>query len=1066
MPVSDAQPMDEPEGSSTQRLAPRRRRQRIALGMAAVVSLAVGSAWISRERIAGNAIDNYLQANGVAARYDIVTIGPQSQIVENFVVGDPARPDLVIRRLVVETGVGWAGPEVRRVRVEGARVFAKMSGGHVSFGALDPLVFSGADAPPALPAINVTIVDARALVESDYGRIGVSLAGEGQIDDGFAGTLAVVAPGIGTAGCRARSATMFGTLTTNEGAPAIDGPLRLRDVACGDAELERADIGALVSLNRDFSAAEADLRLTGKAMSFSQFSGTSLSGTARVNWAADRLAIGHNLTITAIASPHGRLEKLGAEGRWRGSVDGDSGQWEGALRGSRLDTGRAIAPRLDNAVRGAEGTLFAPLLARVQSAMQRSLVAADFRAEGIVRHKGATASLIVPDASLLSRNGVKVAALSRFGANLSARGLSGLGGNILVGGEGLPDINGRIEQRRGGDWTLRAAMADYAAGANRLAIPRLTLQGSASGAVAFEGLAQASGALPGGGVTDLTVPLQGTWSDSRGLALGLRCTPVRFERMVLSGLSLDGQSITLCPEGTAPLLAYDEALKLAARTGPLNFAGMLGENPASLSAKAVTLRYPQPFVIDDWKATIGAGDNEVRLSGVALEGSLAGEPAGTFNGGRARLAAVPLDLAAITGDWRYSHGVLQIANAAFVLSDRPAQGEARFFPLKANGASLTFADNRIAAAATLVHQPSDRRVAQLDITHDLGTAAGGARLSVPGLLFDKVFQPDDLTPLTKGVIALADGTITGAGQIDWQGDSLTSSGTFLSDGFDFAAAFGPVRGVSGAVVFTDLLNLTTAPDQTLKIAAINPGVEVLDGTVRFDLNDATLLNLKDARFSLMGGTLTMRPLTMDFSQPEARRYVFDITGLDAAQFVAQMELTNINATGIFDGTVPIVFDADGNGRIEEGLLTAREGGGNIAYLGELTYEDLGTMGNYAFSALRSLDYRQMRVGLRGDLAGEILTNFDFDGVRQGAGASQNFITRRLARLPIQFRINVRSESFSQLAIIARGYSDPTAWGDPFALGLVRYENGKLIMRDRVSPRIEGPPPQSEIPRGP
>jgi hypothetical protein len=199
----------------------------------------------------------------------------------------------------------------------------------------------------------------------------------------------------------------------------------------------------------------------------------------------------------------------------------------------------------------------------------------------------------------------------------------------------------------------------------------------------------------------------------------------------------------------------------------------------------------------------------------------------------------------------------------------------------------------------------------------------------------------------------------------------------------------------------------------------------------------------------------MRPLVMDFSQPEERRYIFEIVGLDAATFVAEMELANLSATGVFDGTVPIVFDTNGNGRIEGGLLIARPGGGNVAYVGELTYENLGAMGNYAFSALRSLDYRQMRVGLGGDLAGEIITSFDFDGVRQGAGASRNFVTRRLAKLPIQFRINVRSETFSQLALIVRGYSDPRVWVDERR---VRVEDGKLILRDRPPVPVPAPVP--------
>ncbi|GAA0767022.1 hypothetical protein FHS52_001749 [Erythromicrobium ramosum] len=1061
MPEADAQDITVPEGSSTPRLRPRRWRSRIALGLGAAVLLGAGTAWLTRERIAGNVIDSYLQQSGVPATYDIVSIGPNAQVIENLVIGDPARPDLTVRRMVIETSVGWTGPEVRRVRVEGARLFASLRGGVFSLGALDPLVFTGSDAPPALPAIDVTLSDARALLESDYGRVGVKLEGTGRIDDGFAGTLAATAPGIGVEGCRAETATLDGKLATDNGAPRLDGPLRIGGLACGGASLAKADIGTLMSLNSDFSAAEADLRVTGQRAAFADVTGASLVGTAKVNWSPSRLALGHELALTGVASSQGRLTRLAAEGSWRGAADGSSGQWEGTVRGVGLAPANDIAASLAAAERGLEGTLLAPLIAKARGAATRALDGASVRAEGIIRHKGTDASLIVPEASLATRSGTRVLALSRLSARLGAQGVSGLGGNILAGGEGLPSINGRMQQQAGG-WTLRMAMADYAAGANRLALPRLTVRTTPSRTIEFDGLVTASGDLPGGAVNDLALPLEGTWSSAGGLAMGKRCTPLRFTKLALSGLALDGQQITLCPEGNGAILAYRDALSLAARTGPLNLAGTLGENPASLAANRVVLRYPQPFAIEGLAAKIGSGDSEVRMAADSLTGSFAGDVAGAFTGGSARLAAVPFDLDAITGRWSFADSILRLDNAAFTLSDRPAKGEARFVPLTANGASLTLADNRITADSLLRHPESGRGVANVAITHNLDTAAGRALLSVPGLVFDRTLQPEDLTYLAKGVIALADGTITGEGRVDWNGEAITSSGTFGSDGFDLAAAFGPVRGLAGKIVFTDLINLTTAPDQTVTIAAINPGVEVLAGKVQFELKNGTLLSLEDARFPFMGGTLQMRPLEMDFSQPEERRYVFEIVGLDAATFVSEMELTNLSATGTFDGTVPIIFDANGNGRIEGGLLLSRAGGGNVAYIGELTYEDLGAMGNYAFSALRSLDYRQMRIGLAGDLAGEIITSFDFDGVRQGAGTSQNFITRRLAKLPIQFKINVRSQNFSQLAIIARGYSDPTAWGDPFDMGLLRMENGKLIMRQTEpapTPELATTPPK-------
>jgi hypothetical protein len=1055
MRQADGEDREVPQGT----IAPGKRRWRrpAMLGVAAIALAGAGTAWLARERIAEDVIDDYLATRGVPATYDIVSLTPNRQVIENLVIGDPARPDLTVKRMVIETGFGWRGPSVQRVSVEGARVFASFRGGKLSLGKLDPLVFTGSAEPPALPAIDVVLADARGLLESDYGRAGFKLEGKGRLDDGFAGTLAATAPGFGTADCRADQATIYGKLTTAEGAPAFDGPLRLANLACGGASLARADIGTKARLAPDFAAASADFRVTGGGARTGDWAAAGLEGSAEIDWSAGRLALGHDLALTGISAPQGRLARLAAEGDWRGAVDGSSGQWEGTLRGAGLAPASDFAASLAAIERGAAGTLIAPLVARARTGLGTALQGASFRGDAIIRHRANEASLVIPEASIASARGTRVLALSRVGAQIGAQGLSGLAGNLLAGGEGLPNINGRIAQEAGGGWSARLAMADYAAGANRLAIPRLTLRSGANGALAFEGLVKASGDLPGGGVNDLTVPLEGTWSQGAGLALGTRCTPLRFAKLALSGLTLAGQQVTLCPEGRSPILTYGSSLRLAARTGALKLDGALGESPASLAATGAVLRYPQPFALEGLAARIGEGTSEVRLSAANLSGRFGEAIAGDFAGGAARLAAVPFDLSDIAGGWSFADGALVLDGARFTLTDRPSADypQPRFAPLSAQGATLRFADNRITADARLAHRDSGRSVAEVAITHDLDSAAGSARLAVPALVFNKGFQPEDLSHLAKGVVALADGTVTGTGRIDWQGETLTSSGTFGSDGLDFAAAFGPVRGLRGEVAFTDLLNLTTAPDQTVTIAAINPGVEVLAGSVRFEVKDGTLLSLEDARFPFMGGTLTMRPLVMDFSQPEERRYVFEITGLDAAVFVAEMEFSNLSATGIFDGTVPIVFDKDGRGRIDNGVLIARADGGNVAYIGELSYENLGTMGNYAFSALRSVDYRQMRVGLGGQLDGEIVTNFEFDGVRQGAGTSKNFVTRRLARLPILFKINVRSENFYQLSTMIRSFWDIDYLGSPVDRGLLKPDKGRFVPANPARPTLPG-----------
>jgi hypothetical protein len=101
----------------------------------------------------------------------------------------------------------------------------------------------------------------------------------------------------------------------------------------------------------------------------------------------------------------------------------------------------------------------------------------------------------------------------------------------------------------------------------------------------------------------------------------------------------------------------------------------------------------------------------------------------------------------------------------------------------------------------------------------------------------------------------------------------------------------------------------------------------------------------------------------------------------------------------------------------------------------------------------------MSVGLNGSLGGEIITNFDFDGVRQGEGTSRNFITRKIAKLPIRFKINVRSENFYELSTMVRSFWDIDYLGSPVDRGLLKAEGGRFVPAQTLRTPVQ--PPESE-----
>jgi hypothetical protein len=342
------------------------------------------------------------------------------------------------------------------------------------------------------------------------------------------------------------------------------------------------------------------------------------------------------------------------------------------------------------------------------------------------------------------------------------------------------------------------------------------------------------------------------------------------------------------------------------------------------------------------------------------------------------------------------------------------------------------------------------------LRHDLSRGEGRAALVVPGISFaEKGLQPDDLTPLTFGVIAAVDGRVAGRGDIAWTDAGVTSTGRFLTDRLDLAALFGPVTGLKGEIAFSDLLGMVTAPGQAVTLAMVNPGVPVEDGTVRYHLLGPQQVTIEGGRWPFAGDALVLEPALLDFSARQVRRMTFRVTGVDAGQFLQQFEFKNLNATGTFDGVLPMVFD-DSGGRIENGMLTARSGG-NLAYIGEVSQKDLGTWGNFAFQALKSLDYRDLQITMNGPLTGEIITGIRFAGLGQGRGAKSNILTRKLARLPLVFNVTVRAP-FRQLVDSVRSYYDPSL--------LIQRNLPALIEEQRrheTVPPIIQPPDSEKIP---
>lgn len=1022
--------------------------------------------WFSRERIADNVIASQLQRMGIPATYRIERIGGARQILADIKVGDPARPDLTIERAEVEIAYPIGFPRVASVKLTRPRLFGTYRNGKLRFGSLDKVLFPPPPRPKEpfrLPDLSLELVDARARLLTDFGPVGFWAEGQGALRDafapGFAARVAVNARRLQNAGCALTGASLFGTVRITSEQPHFNGPLRLASLRCPKAASSLND--AVVMLDGKADAAwesySGSANLRSRQAQGAGMKAFSLALDSKATWSKGALNARIAGDLGGLETPVAAVALLGVDGRLRARDSLQKLEFQGTLDGRGIGPGAGLDGALAKAQSSAANSFLGPMALQVRQSLQRERAGSRLTADIVWRKAGAGQSLVVPAAQWHGGSGETLLSLSRFhmssGAGSAQAAPPQLSGNFSTGGTGLPRITGRMEQDRSGGAQLRLTMAPYRVAGGEVEVPFLSVGQARNGSIAFAGETRLSGAFPGGSVRNLVMPIDGTVVANGDVAMFRKCVTPRFDALSFANLTVEKREVTLCPGPRGAIVSVGgQGVRIAAGATALDLAGRLGETLVRIRSGPVGFAWPGNLAASQLDVELGPRDTATRFRLKNLSAQLGSDVTGSFAGAEAQLFSVPLDLVEASGNWQFARGELTIADGKFTLLDR--QNPDRFHPLNAQGATLKLLANRITAQARLLEPSSGREVVTTVIRHDLASGIGHADLHVRGLMFDKTLQPDRITPLALGVVANVAGEVRGVGVIDWNTKGVTSSGAFTTDSLDFAAAFGPLKGLSGTVHFADLLGLVTEPAQRLKIASINPGIEVTGGEVEFAMLPDFLLRVNRGHWPFLGGTLTLNPVDLNLGKAETRRYVLGIQGLDAGQFVQHMDLENINATGTFDGELPLVFDSFG-GRVEKGLLTSRPPGGNVAYVGALTYKDLSPIANFAFDALKSLDYRHMTIAMDGALEGEIVTRVRFDGVRQGAGAKRNFVTRAVGRLPLQFNVNVRAP-FYRLITSVKAFYDPAFVEDPRVLGLVDAA-GKPLRKTRNGVRENGQP---------
>lgn len=990
--------------------------RRVLLAGLALSIIALAVLWLARKPIADSAIRDALASKDVPARYDIKSIGTRWQRIENLSLGDPRNPDLTADWVEVRLSGGLTGVTATAVRAGGVRVKGRLVDGRVSLGVVDRLLpKSDGKTPFAFPNLDVDLTDARMRLDTPYGPIGARLDGKGNLQGGFAGKLAAAAPLLGRDGCTATNATAYVDIALTGGGPKLTGPVRAAAAHCGGVDLKAPAVALDAVLNPAFDRARGTAIVQMQAMARGDAQLAALRG--KLSFAGPVRALRGTADLSAESGRYAahRLAGMTFDGGFS-TADGVRG--DGTIRVDRLISDPALIRRVAQSAQSAKGSPVAPLMPQLVRAVRRAgeglAVAAD------LKFAGGTAQVT----RLVATGRDRLMILRAEGGEGVRFGAGGFLADtrLQLSGGGFPGVDATLQRRSDGRTQGLARIAPVSAPGSRLTLQPIRFAALPSGAMRFETSVLLDGPLGTGRITGLRAPLFVDIAANGDVAVNRNCAPVAMRALAVSGFALGPTTAKLCPvEGGSMLALRNGRVQGGVRVETLRLAGRIGGTPLLLIARSASYSLGTSGLrASAVTARLGTGNRISTLNIGTLTGRTASS--GTFADLSGKLANVPLLVSKGRGSWSYANGELALSGGLTVADELVP---ARFNPLASDDVILKLANGRIAATATL-REPAKRiEVVRVTISHNLGAGTGAAALDVPGIKFGKTLQPEELTTLTLGVIANVEGSVSGRGDISWTPDGVTSTGRFKTNDMNLAAAFGPVTGLKGDIVFNDLLALATPPGQSVTIVSINPGTLVTNGTVTYQLLPGQRIAVERGTWPFAGGTLTLDPTILDMGRASDRRLTFRVDALDAAKFIQTLEFENLAATGTFDGVLPMIFDVNG-GRIEDGRLVARTGGGTLAYVGEVSNAQMNIYGKLAFDALKSMRFQNLTIDLDGALDGEIVSKVNFSGRNEAPlTPPKNVIARQFIGLPFKFNVTIKAP-FRSLLNTARTFQDPTS----------------------------------------
>ncbi|MBL8545032.1 MAG: YdbH domain-containing protein [Hyphomonadaceae bacterium] len=664
-----------------------------------------------------------------------------------------------------------------------------------------------------------------------------------------------------------------------------------------------------------------------------------------------------------------------------------------------------------------------------------------------------------------------------------------LSGSIAVelGGGGAPNASLLFDTV---DWTPDApfeadgtlTLANWRAGNASITTDELgvgiVVQPQGGGRVDLRGPARITGPLGDGEVRDLvaTLDLGIQWGNGWRVTPNSGCLPIRLGGIDAAGLSFANGNFALCPLNGA-LIAADARENLSGgfairglglnghMSGPQRQAARLSASNVVGLFRGRSGDFTLELAADTPRLAIEMAEERtlsINLRRITADAHIADSwnVSGAFDAGSLTDPTLPGSVSAIEGTWTAepvdNKPVIRVsAGEALLTANRPDSEEDRplFNPLRIVDADAILANGEINASGAIVLEARSSQLAQFTAHHNIDAGAGAANVIAEEIMFGPRLQPYEITEQARGMVEGVTGPVGVNADINWTSDALLGSARLRLNGVSLATATIPiVNNVRGEIFFDDLWQLTTAPNQQITIAELNPGIAVTNGRVNFQLLTDQRVSIERAEFDFASGVLAMRPTTITLGADETR-FELSLSGVDAADLLRTLNVPDLTATGQLEGNFPLLLTRQ-SAFVHGGVLRASDDGGVLSYTGHAGDSATG-VSRIAFDALRSFRYDALSLTIDGDLNGDVISSIEFSGRNSGRPVDLGPIAPipgvgsvTVRGVPFQFNVRVTAP-FRRLAQTAATITDPGA--------LINQQRQTEEAQEAVDP--DAPPPR-------